>query len=1040
MKNGSGIKFVLILLLAAAYLVTQSSSQTANAAILSFYQDNKAPVLSQIETTPLQYKENDAPKTITGKIKVTDPDDVNLKSAFVAISGNYQSGADILSFKNTNGITGTWDPGTGILTLSGSASVANYQTALRSIRYFNSSDNPSTPIRTVAFTVNDGDLNSIPLTRSIIVTAVNDIPVLSGIETALLQYTEDDEATAITGTLIITDPDDVNIESAVVRISGNYKKDQDILSFADANGITGSWNSGTGILNLTGTSTLNNYQSALRSVAYRNSSDNPSTQTRTVSFVVNDGNVLSKAATRQIAIAVVNDIPILKGIEVTPLVYTDYAAAVAITRTLTVADADDTNIESAVVSISANYQSGADILSFTNASGISGTWNSGTGILNLTGRSSTANYQAALRSITYRNSTGNPSVLPRTVSFTVNDGNSSSHAVSRQIIFTALNNPPEALSLTFSGIMKIGSLLTGSYVYIDAENDPEGISTFRWYRADDSNGTGETAIPGATARTYSLTIADAGKYISFEVTPAATSGITPGIAVQSARQPVDKIPEGWKVDPQDFTNSGKVTAIVFIDGIAVESGLLAAFVGEECRGIAETVYYSPSGQYLFDLTCYSNKLTGDVLTFRYYSVSEDLIYKMDRSVDFEPDMRIGTFDIPFKMNNGKLYSVPLQVGWNWFSVNTLLDNMTLNFILSSVNTNGDYIKNQSNSSTYFSGYGWFGSLAIIEPDKLYKIDVHNDSVAEFYGRPAVVSAIKIPVVSGWNWIGYLPQIPMPTGSALSSLTLVDLDYIKNQKNSATYYTGYGWFGSLTVMEPHVGYMLKVSNSGTLVYPDSGKNSIETVPQNNEPVLNPGDFEFSGEIMAKVMVDGVTKGSEEDRLYAFVNNEIRGITRGLYFDPTGTWLYSLLIYSNLSRGEIVTFKYFNAENDEFYVCKETVAFSNDMIIANAMNPFHLNFYSTDTNLSASKTRGIGMLTYPNPFEHSINIEYKIPYLTRVRITVCDSFGNPVTILLDKDLESGHYLSKWESGSEPPGVYFIKLQAGYRLNVHKVVLMP
>jgi hypothetical protein len=281
---------------------------------------------------------------------------------------------------------------------------------------------------------------------------------------------------------------------------------------------------------------------------------------------------------------------------------------------------------------------------------------------------------------------------------------------------------------------------------------------------------------------------------------------------------------------------------------------------------------------------------------------------------------------------------------------------------------------------------------------------------------------------------------MPTGSALSSLTLVDLDYIKNQTSSATYYTGYGWFGSLTVMEPHVGYMLKVSNAGTLVYPDSGKNSIETVPQNNEPVLNPGDFEFSGEIMAKVMVDGVTKGSEEDRLYAFVNNEIRGITRGLYFDPTGTWLYSLLIYSNLSRGDIVTFKYFNAENDEFYVCKETIDFSNDMIIANAMNPFQLNFYSTDADPSASNTRRIGMLTYPNPFEHIINIEYKIPYLTRVRITVCDSFGNPVCILLDKDLESGHYLSKWESGSEPPGIYFIKLQAGYRLNVHKVVLIP
>jgi len=311
---------------------------------------------------------------------------------------------------------------------------------------------------------------------------------------------------------------------------------------------------------------------------------------------------------------------------------------------------------------------------------------------------------------------------------------------------------------------------------------------------------------------------------------------------------------------------------------------------------------------------------------------------------------------------------------------------------------------------------------------------------EFYGRPAVVSEIKIPVVSGWNWIGYLPQIPMPTASALSSLTLADLDYIKNQNNSATYYTGYGWFGSLTVMEPYLGYMLKVSNSGTLVYPDAGKYSIETVRHNNEPVLNPSDFEFSGEITAKVMVDGVLKGSDQDRLYAFVNNEIRGITRGLYFDPTGTWVYSLLIYSNLSMGEIVTFKYFNAENDEFYVCKETIAFSNDMIIANAMNPFQLNFYSAEADPSASNNKGIGMLTYPNPFEHNVNIEYKISGKTHVKITVLDAYGNPVRILADKESESGNYLIKWVPDSEPGGIYFIRLQAGYRFIVHKLILMP
>ncbi len=988
----------------------------------------------------MQYTEGEAPKTITLKIKVTDQDDVNLKSATVAISGSYQSGADILSFTSNNGITGTWDDVTGILTLSGTSSVANYQAALRSIRYFNSGDNPSTLLRTVSFTVNDGHLNSNTLTRSITVTAVNDIPVVYGIETAPLQYTENDEAAVITGSLMITDPDDVNIESAVIRISDNYKIGQDILAFSDGNGIKGSWSSLTGILTLTGTSSLINYREALRSVTYQNNSDTPSTQTREVSFIVNDGNALSRAVIREITLIAVNDVPVLGEIEVTPLVYTENEAAKAITATIRATDADDLNLESAVVSISLNYQSGGDILSFTNANGISGTWNSGSGIMNLTGKSSVANYQAALRRITYRNTSGNMSVLTRTVSVTVNDGKASATTVERQIVFKTLNDPPMAVSVNLNGIKQTGCELTGTYVYVDKEGDPEGASTFRWYRADDNVGTGEVIIPDATAKTYTLAAADAGKFISFEVTPAATSGSTPGIAVKSERNLVVTYPEGWKINPSDFIYNGLVTAQVFIEGIAVESGFLAAFSGEECRGIAVPVYYNPSGHYVFELKCYSNMLTGDVMTFRYYSIKEDSIYNLDRSVDFEPDINAGTVGFPFKMNNGTLYTFSFQKGWNWFSVNTLLDNMTLNFILSSANTNGDYIKDQSNSSTYYSGYGWFGSLIGIKPDKLYKINVQNGTIAEFTGRPVDVYTSDIPVVSGWNWIGYMPQKSMPAGTALSSLSLADLDYLKSQRNSATYYSGYGWFGSLTSMEPGVGYMLRLANSGTLVYPDPGKSGSESLLQYNEPLFNPADFEFNGEIMATVLIDGIMKGSEEDRLYAFVNDEIRGITRGLYFGAKDVWVYSLLIYSNQPQGEIVTFKYFDAEKNEYYICSETITFSNDMIIGNALNPVRLNFSSPDSNALESSGRSIEMFTYPNPFERSINIEYKIPESSHVNISVCDTYGNPVCMLLDKDLESGHYLIKWVSGSEPGGIYFIRLLAGYKLKVHKVILMP
>ena len=63
-----------------------------------------------------------------------------------------------------------------MLTLSGTASLANYQTALRSITYVNISDNPSTTTRTISFVVSDGTNYSVAATRNISVTAVNDAP------------------------------------------------------------------------------------------------------------------------------------------------------------------------------------------------------------------------------------------------------------------------------------------------------------------------------------------------------------------------------------------------------------------------------------------------------------------------------------------------------------------------------------------------------------------------------------------------------------------------------------------------------------------------------------------------------------------------------------------------------------------------------------------------------------------------------------------------------------------------------------------------
>ena len=109
-----------------------------------------------------------------------------------------------------------------------------------------------------------------------------------------------------------------------------------------------------------------------------------------------------------------------------------------------------------------------------------------------------------------------------------------------QVYFTgkwfpmAFNRFPYATSVIQTGNGWVGNPLTGAYTYNDADNDPQGVSTFKWYRADNASGLNEVAISGATSQTYTLTADDTTKFIRFSVTPVAQTGASPGEEVKSS--------------------------------------------------------------------------------------------------------------------------------------------------------------------------------------------------------------------------------------------------------------------------------------------------------------------------------------------------------------------------------------------------------------------------------------------------------------------------------------------------------------------------
>jgi len=205
---------------------------------------NDAPVVSATGTT-LAYTENDAASAVDAGLTVSDLDNANLASARVSISANFVAGEDVLAFTNQFGITGSWNMGTGVLTLTGSATVANYQSALRSISYLNSSDAPSTALRGVSFVVNDGLADSMVATRNVAVTAVNDAPAASGLNAAEI-YTED-----ATLRLLPIGVSDVDHAAGSVTLTLSNPA-AGTLSTGTSGAVSSAYNAGTGVWTASG--------------------------------------------------------------------------------------------------------------------------------------------------------------------------------------------------------------------------------------------------------------------------------------------------------------------------------------------------------------------------------------------------------------------------------------------------------------------------------------------------------------------------------------------------------------------------------------------------------------------------------------------------------------------------------------------------------------------------------------------------------------------------------------------------------------------
>ncbi|QEY71290.1 DUF4347 domain-containing protein [Pseudomonas denitrificans (nom. rej.)] len=256
-------------------------------------------------------------------------------------------------------------------------------------------------------------------------------PVLGGLNGRTASFTEDSGPTLIdaAGLATVSDSDSANFDGGQLRvaITSGQQSLEDVLgirnqgtgagqiSVSGANisyggVLIGTYTGGSGGSNLVVTfnsvATAAAAQALVRNLTYVNSNGlDPNTSARTISVTVSDGDGGTSAASNvTLSVIATNDAPMLAPAN-NVIGYTENAAAVALSPTLTLVD-DGSSFQKATVTIS-DLRVG-DSLTVGSPGAFATSYNSATGVLTITGGGSAAALQAVLRSVSFSSSSDDP--------------------------------------------------------------------------------------------------------------------------------------------------------------------------------------------------------------------------------------------------------------------------------------------------------------------------------------------------------------------------------------------------------------------------------------------------------------------------------------------------------------------------------------------------------------------------------------------------------------------------------------------------------
>ncbi len=428
-------------------------------------------------------------------------------------------------------------------------------------------------------------------------------------------FTEDGPAVAIADIdALARDVDDSNLESATITLTNPLTDDRLLI---DGNPVvaSGAGTSSSGVvysvsadgytITLGGTNTLTDYATAIESISFENTSDDPDTTDRTIHVTVNDGEANSNTAVATIEVVPVDDVGAFDYLDEgetanDSFVYkiddgvsgTDTATVYVTINgvddpTVTAPDSgvtdEDSSVTVAVLANDSDPDTSDNPLSVTNLTqppagkgtvstdGTNVTFNPGSDFQHL------ADGQSEVVTFTYDATTPDGDTVTETVTITVN----------------GVNDPTTVGGNTSGSNDEDAGAITGTLT----ASDPEGLTDGTYFTVTGAAANGSASINPATGDWSYTPNADYNGNDSFEVTITDDAGNTTTQAINLTVNPIVDIADDTQTTNEDTAVTSNVLTNDSFEGTPSITAITQGSNGTVTNNNDGTLTYTPNANF-----------------------------------------------------------------------------------------------------------------------------------------------------------------------------------------------------------------------------------------------------------------------------------------------------------------------------------------------------------------------------------------------------------------------------------------------------------